>query len=120
MQPGDEERRGGESRSPAELPARQSPLALKVGRRDASEMALFQSVFSKDAPKPGQSRLRLMPDDGSDTFRSVRRGVAAFAEGAFAAIRNPNSHEAGLPELPEHLGVFSTLARWVDTAALAL
>lgn len=66
-----------------------------------------------------------MADDGSDTFRSVHRGVAAFAEGAFAAIRNPNSHEAGLPELPEHealeqLAVFSALARWVDTAALAV
>lgn len=96
----------------------------KVGRRDASETALFQSVFSKDAPKPGQPRLRLMADDGSDTFRSVHRGAAAFAEGCFAGIRNPNSHEDGLPELPEHqaleqLAAFSVLARWVDTAALA-
>ncbi|MXM62514.1 restriction endonuclease [Streptomyces sp. HUCO-GS316] len=96
----------------------------KVGRRDVTETALFQSVFSKDDPKPGQPRLRLMADDGSDTFRSLQRGAAAFAEGCFAGIRNPNSHEDGLPELPEHealeqLAAFSVLARWVDIATLA-
>ncbi|MEV6480342.1 TIGR02391 family protein [Streptomyces sp. NPDC051576] len=96
----------------------------KVGRRDVTETALFQSVFSKDAPRPGQPRLRLMTDDGSDTFRSVQRGAAAFAEGCYAGIRNPNSHEDGLPELPQHealeqLAAFSVLARWVDTAAFA-
>ncbi|MEU0700036.1 TIGR02391 family protein [Streptomyces bacillaris] len=95
----------------------------RVARRDVSETALFQSVFSKDAPKPGQPRLRLMADDGSDTFRSVHRGAMSFAEGCFAGIRNPNSHEDGLPELPEHealeqLAAFSVLARWVDSAAL--
>ncbi|MBT2527685.1 TIGR02391 family protein [Streptomyces sp. ISL-99] len=95
----------------------------KVARRDVSETALFQSVFSKDAAKPGQPRLRLMADDGSDTFRSVHRGAMSFAEGCFAGIRNPNSHEDGLPELPEHealeqLAAFSVLARWVDSAAL--
>ncbi|MFI8514020.1 TIGR02391 family protein [Streptomyces sp. NPDC085460] len=95
----------------------------KVGRRDASETALFLNVFSKDAPKPGQPRLRLRADDGSSTFQSVHRGAAAFAEGCFAAIRNPNSHEDGLPELPEHealeqLAAFSVLARWVDAATV--
>lgn len=96
----------------------------RVGRRDASETALFQSVFSKDDPKPGQPRLRLMTDDGSDTFRSVHRGAMAFAEGCYAGIRNPNSHEDGLPELPEHealeqLAAFSVLARWVDGATVS-
>lgn len=91
--------------------------ATRVSRR------LFQNVFSKDAPKPGQPRLRLMTDDGSDTFHSIQCGAAAFAEGCYAGIRNPNSHEDGLPELPEHealeqLAAFSVLARWVDTAAL--
>ncbi|MFF7199138.1 TIGR02391 family protein [Streptomyces sp. NPDC088197] len=95
----------------------------KVGRRDVSETPLFQSVFSKDAAKPGQPRLRLMPDDNSDTFRSVHRGAMSFAEGCFAGIRNPNSHEDGLPELPEQealeqLAALSVLARWVDSAAV--
>ncbi|MEC4571058.1 TIGR02391 family protein [Streptomyces virginiae] len=74
----------------------------KLGRKDVSETRLFQQSFSQEHPKPGQPRLRLMEDDGSDTFRSVHRGASAFAEGFFAAIRNPNSHEDGLPELPEH------------------
>ncbi|MFI7355336.1 TIGR02391 family protein [Streptomyces avidinii] len=96
----------------------------RAGRRDVSEASLFQSVFSKDAPKPGQPRLRLMADDGSDTFRSVHRGAMAFAEGCYAGIRNPNSHEDGLPELPEHEGLeqlaaFSVLARWVDGATVS-
>ncbi len=96
----------------------------RVSRRDASETALFQSVFSKDPPKPGQPRLRLMADDNSDTFKSIHRGAMAFAEGCYAGIRNPNSHEDGLPELPEHealeqLAAFSVLARWVDGATLS-
>lgn len=74
----------------------------KAGRRDVSETKLFQSVFSAEAPKPGQPRLRMMVEDGSDTFKSIHRGLSAFAEGCFAAIRNPNSHEDALPELPEH------------------
>lgn len=95
----------------------------KVGRRDVSETPLFQSVFSKDAAKPGQPRLRLMADDNSDTFRSVHRGAMSFAEGCFAGIRNPNSHEDGLPELPEQealeqLAALSVLARWVDSAVV--
>ncbi|WP_189893338.1 TIGR02391 family protein [Streptomyces xantholiticus] len=57
-------------------------------------------------------------------LRTVHRGAAAFAEGCVAGIRNPNSHEDGLPELPEHealeqLAAFSVLARWVDTATIA-
>ncbi|GAA0677210.1 hypothetical protein GCM10010193_33090 [Kitasatospora atroaurantiaca] len=96
----------------------------KVGRRDVTESALFKEVFSVDEPRPGRPRLHAVPDDGSKTFGSVQRGVASFAEGCFAAIRNPNSHEAELSELPEHealeqLAAFSVLARWVDTATLA-
>ncbi|MER5405937.1 hypothetical protein [Streptomyces sp. NPDC002769] len=47
----------------------------------------------------------------------------AFAEGSSAGIRDADSHEDGLPELPEHellaqLAAFSVLARWMDTATL--
>lgn len=91
----------------------------KVGRRGVSETKLFQQTFSVDAPKSGQPWLRLMVDDGSDTFHSVHRGAMDSAEGCYAGIRNPNSHEDGQPELPEHqaleqLAAFSALARWVD------
>uniref|UniRef100_A0AAU2K4M9 TIGR02391 family protein n=1 Tax=Streptomyces sp. NBC_00049 TaxID=2903617 RepID=A0AAU2K4M9_9ACTN len=74
----------------------------KLGRKDISENNLFKQTFSQDLPKAGQPRLRLMDDDGSDTYRSVHRGAMAFAEGCYAAIRNPDSDEDGLPELPEH------------------
>ena len=95
----------------------------KVGRRDVSETKLFQSVFSAETPKPDQPRLRVMTDDGGDTFKSIHRGLMAFAEGCYAAIRNPNSHEDGLPELPEHealeqLAAFSFLARRIEEATV--
>lgn len=95
----------------------------KLGRKDISETNLFKQAFSQDLPKPGQPRLRLREDDGSDTYRNVHRGAMTFAEGCYAAIRNPNSHEDGLPELPEHealeqLAAFSVLARWVDSATV--
>ncbi|WP_434101168.1 TIGR02391 family protein [Streptomyces malaysiensis] len=89
-----------------------------------SETNLFKNIFSQDPPKPGQPRLRLMANDGSDTFRSLHRGAMSFAEGCYAGIRNPSSHEDGLPELPEHhqaleqLAAFSVLAHWVASAAV--
>lgn len=90
----------------------------KLGRRDASEVALLQSAYSQDEPKPGQPRLRLPDDDGGKTALSVRRGVVALAEGCYAALRNPSSHDV-LDELPEvealeQLAAFSLLARFVD------
>lgn len=92
----------------------------KVGRRDLSETKLFQESFSTDAPKAGKARLRRMKDDGSDTYRSVQRGAMALAEGVFAGIRNPLSHEADQElseqEALEYLAALSVLARWVDVS----
>ncbi|MFJ5832283.1 TIGR02391 family protein [Streptomyces sp. NPDC093089] len=93
----------------------------KLKLRRPSEVALFNQAFSMDAVAPGQPRLRVLPDDGSDTYRSTQRGARALAEGCYAGLRNPNSHEADLDELPEHealeqLAAFSLLARWVDSA----
>jgi hypothetical protein len=95
-------------------------LQNKLGRRDLSEQALFQEAFSADDPQPGRSRLRLSRDDGGRTARSVRRGIVALAEGCYAAVRNPVSHDEGT-ELDEQvaleqLAAFSLLARWVDDA----
>lgn len=90
----------------------------KVGRRDISETDLFKQAFSLDEPKSGKSRLRRMQDDGSDTYKSVQRGAMTFAEGVFARIRNPLSHEAeqelSEQEALEYLAALSVLARWVD------
>ncbi|GIG63415.1 hypothetical protein Lfu02_77870 [Longispora fulva] len=94
----------------------------KAGRRDVSETDLFKQIFTTDDPQPGKPRLRLMVNDGSRTFTSLHRGIMAYAEGCFAAIRNPSSHTVQ-DELPEdhgleQLAAFSVLARWVDTATV--
>jgi uncharacterized protein (TIGR02391 family) len=90
----------------------------KLGRRDLSETKLFQEAFSENAPSTARPRLRRMPDDGSDTYKSVQRGARALAEGIYAGIRNPLSHEPDqdLSEQValEYLAALSVLARWVD------
>ena len=93
----------------------------KVRRRDVSETDLVNQAFSDDAPAAGKLRLRPVGDDGGKTARSVRRGIRAFAEGCFAAIRNPVSHdgcELSEVEALERLAAFSVLARWIDQAEL--
>lgn len=94
----------------------------KVERRDISETDLFNQVFSLDAPKVGAPRLRLMPDNGSKTYQSVHRGARSLAEGLYAGVRNPASHEV-LGDVDEQhdleqLAAFSLLARWVDAATV--
>lgn len=90
----------------------------KAGRRDVSETDLFKQAFSVDGPRPGKARLRRMTPDASDTYKSVQRGAMAFAEGVFAGIRNPLSHEAdhemSQQQALEYLAALSVLARWVD------
>ncbi|WP_291380069.1 TIGR02391 family protein [Demequina sp.] len=94
----------------------------KVGRRDLSETKLFQEAFSTKSAEPEKSRLRRMEPDGSETYQSVQRGAMALAEGIFAGIRNPLSHEAD-QELDEqvaleYLAALSVLARWVDESTV--
>ena len=97
-------------------------LQTKVGRRDVSESQLVAESFSLDQPKPGAPRLRLLVNDGSDTFKSLHTGVMAFGQGCFKAIRNVIAHEHGdLSDPPEsealeYLASFSALARWIDKA----
>lgn len=98
-----------------------SETQAKLGRRQISETDLFNQAFNKDPASTGNPRLRLTTDDGSKTGESIRRGVRAFAEGCFAAMRNPVSHDVGdLPENEalEQLAAFSVLARWVDASTL--
>jgi len=72
----------------------------KLARFDVSEVKLFQEAFSLRPPEHGKPRLRLMSDDGSDTFRTMHEGASAFAVGCYKAIRNPAAH-IPLDELPE-------------------
>lgn len=94
---------------------------IKASRPDLSETDLFKQTFSLDAPKSGAARLRLLPDDGGKTYQSLHRGVMAFAEGWFAAVRNPHAHTVGQltdDEALEQLAALSMLARWVDEATV--
>lgn len=97
-------------------------LQTKVSRRDISEAKLVNECFSLDPPRPGAPRLRLMPNDGSDTYKNLHGGALAFGQGCFRAIRNVLSHEYGpMGEPPEaealhYLAAFSILARWIDQA----
>ncbi|UAL30700.1 TIGR02391 family protein [Nocardioides rotundus] len=92
----------------------------KLSRMDVSETALFNEAFSLNDPKGDAPRLRLMEDDGSKTYENLHRGARAFAEGLYAAIRNPGMHvphDGGEEQLAlEQLAAFSLLARWVDQA----
>lgn len=95
-------------------------LQARVERRDVSDRQLVREAFSLDPPQLGRPRLRIWPDDGSQTYRSLHEGASAFGAGCFQAIRNPNVHEGG-DEIPENLALeqlaaFSILARWVDDA----
>ncbi|WP_313451359.1 TIGR02391 family protein [Brevibacterium casei] len=94
----------------------------KLGRRDVSEADLFNQAFSEQPAAANNPRLHRMPNDGSKTFKSVQRGARMFAEGVFAGIRNPLTHEAeqDLPEQQalEYLAALSVLARWVDESTL--
>jgi uncharacterized protein (TIGR02391 family) len=89
----------------------------RVGRRDVSETDLFVQAFSDDDPLAGRSRLRPKDDDGKSA-KSFRRGVRSFAEGCFAMLRNPGSHdeleELDETEAIEQLAALSILARIVD------
>lgn len=93
----------------------------KLGRNDLTEKDLFVQAFSRDAAAPDKPRLRVVSDDGSKTYQSIHRGIQCYAEGCYAAIRNPISHTEGEldeAEALEQLAAFSVLARWVDSAKL--
>lgn len=97
---------------------------VKLGRTDVSEKDLFVQAFSSNNPTAEAPRLRIMEDDGSRTYESIHRGARAFAEGLYAAIRNPGMHVpqtgGGEQQLAlEQLAAFSLLARWVDQAKVA-
>jgi hypothetical protein len=94
----------------------------KLKRFDLSETKLFQEAFSLKDPETGKARLRLMPNDGSDTYKSLHEGAISFATGCYRAIRNHAAHvqlgDLAEDEALEQLAAFSILARWVDSSSL--
>jgi hypothetical protein len=93
-------------------------LQNKVGRRDIGETALFQQSYSNDSPAPDRPRLRPHGDDGGSTAKSLRRGIMSLAEGVYAGMRNPYSHDGAADTKEqvalEQLATVSLLARWID------
>ena len=73
-------------------------------------MRRWFGLWSDAPPKPGQplTRLRIVPDDCSTTYKNVHRGARALAEGLYAAIRNPGMHTPAHQAL-EQLAAFSIL-----------
>ncbi|WXF92388.1 TIGR02391 family protein [Curtobacterium flaccumfaciens pv. flaccumfaciens] len=96
----------------------------KVGHRKVSETDLFKQSFSLDVAQLGKSCLRRTETEDSDTHRSVQLFVMAYAEGVFARIRKPLSHEAGLEVSEqmavEYLAALSVLVRWVEESTVEI
>lgn len=99
-------------------------LQRRVTRRDISDAKLVGESFSLKPPEPSQPRLRLMRNDGSDTYRSLHEGAAAFGRGCYMAIRNVLVHEHGPRAEPsrdkalEYLAAFSILATWIEESSV--
>jgi len=97
-------------------------LQEKLGRRDVSNTDLVRQAFTRDRPAVGRPRLRLGPDDGSETYRSLHDGAREFGGGCFMALRNLVAHDP-VEEIPEQialeqLAAFSILARWIEDASV--
>jgi len=97
-------------------------LQQKVSRHDSSDAALCRESFSRNAPVPGQPRLRFPGDHESDTWRSRQNGGIQFGAGCFEGLRNPaaHEHELDLSEQValEQLAAFSVLARWIEVSTV--
>lgn len=89
----------------------------KVGRRDVADADLMNQVFT-DQPKAGQVYLRLPGNPNDRTIKSRNRALRPYAEGCYAGMRNPATHEDGDDWDPQYafevLASLSVLARWID------
>jgi hypothetical protein len=90
----------------------------KIGRTDVFNDDLMNQAFT-EKPKAGQVYLRLPGDAEEDqTLKSRNNALRPFAQGCFAGIRNPASHEFGddwsEQKGLEYLAALSILARWIE------
>jgi uncharacterized protein (TIGR02391 family) len=94
-------------------------LQERVGSREASGTDLVRRAFSVNPPRADETRLRVMEDDGSDTYASAQEGAMHLGEAVFMYWRNTLAHEPGGADRQsavEGLGAISTFARLVDEA----
>jgi len=103
-----------------------SRLQQRVGRVDISTKDLAEQALTRAEAKPGAPRLRVMPPDNSETYRSLQDGTRAYLVGCFQAIRNvvahlaPDHEEMQLTRQAalERLAALSLAARSIEEAAL--
>ena len=96
-------------------------LQERVERRDLSGTSLVRDAFSANPPTSGGQRLRVAPDDDSDTYQSAQEGAMHLGEAVFMYWRNVLAHEPGgatKQAAVEALGAVSTFARLVDTSPM--
>lgn len=97
----------------------------KKAQRQIGEVKLVREAFGLDAPRPGRPRLRVAPNDDSETYRNFQQGAMNLGLACFQGLRNPGVHEHAEDELPEHeameqLSAWSLFARWIDQAAVEM
>ena len=96
-------------------------LRDKTNRRDVSEVDLVNQAFSRDAPKPGEPRLRIGDPDDPKTYRSLNEGALALGQALFKLWRNPLAHltdKMRREQALEGLAAASAFARLVDEATV--
>ena len=96
-------------------------LQEKVGRADQSGTDLVRRSMGVGPAQEEQPRLRVMDDDGSETYRSAQEGAMHLGEAVFMYWRNVLAHEPGGADRQsslEALAAVSTLARLVDDATV--
>jgi len=98
-----------------------SQVQARTGRLDTADKALFEQAFSLASPTVGKPRLRVMANDGSQTYRSAQEGAMHFGIGLYQGVRNVTAHE--IDELDEQvalerLAAYSVLARWISQSVL--
>lgn len=89
----------------------------KIDRRDLFDRDLMNQAFPS-SPRSDQVYLRLPGDMEDRTVKSRNQALRPYAEGCFAGIRNPATHEHGADwdeqTALERLAALSVLARWIE------
>ena len=96
-------------------------LQMKTGRNDISGTALVGESFSLDPPKGGRVRLRVIEDDGSETYRSMQQGAMYLGMAVFMLWRNPLSHVPGgspMQQALEGLAAASAFAQLIEASSV--
>ena len=81
---------------------------------------LVGHALGLNAPGPGEKRLRVAEDDGSQAYKTIQQGAMFLGQALFSLWRNPESHEGDTPRQQALEGMFaaSTFARLIEGATV--